>query len=57
MWSGPLHDREFVEEALKLVKGNPSAFGTSTRMQGMLTVASEVSIVMHSSVLSADLKT
>jgi len=41
MWSGPLHDRDFVEEVLKLVKENPSAFGTSPRMQGMLTVASE----------------
>ncbi len=42
MWSGPLHDRDFVEEVLKLVKETPNAFGTSTRMHGMLTVASEV---------------
>ncbi|KAF8344252.1 N2 N2-dimethylguanosine tRNA methyltransferase, partial [Cantharellus anzutake] len=41
MWSGPLHDNDFVEEVLRLVKENPNAFGTSSRMQGMLTVASE----------------
>jgi len=41
MWSGPLHDREFVKEVLDLVNANPTSFGTTPRMQGMLTVASE----------------
>ncbi|KAG9074871.1 RNA methyltransferase tRNA(m5U54)methyltransferase, partial [Ceratobasidium sp. 370] len=41
MWSGPIHDPTFVSEALRHVEEDPSKYGTSARMRGMLTVASE----------------
>ncbi|KAG9099195.1 RNA methyltransferase tRNA(m5U54)methyltransferase [Ceratobasidium sp. UAMH 11750] len=41
MWSGPIHDPAFVSEVLRHVEEDPSKYGTSTRMRGMLTVASE----------------
>ncbi|KAF8610125.1 TRM-domain-containing protein [Ceratobasidium sp. AG-I] len=41
MWSGPIHDSSFASEVLKHVDEDPSRYGTSTRMRGMLTVASE----------------
>ena len=43
MWSGPIHDTEFVEKVLEHVEGNAEQYGTSVRMKGMLTVAKEVS--------------
>lgn len=42
MWSGPLHNTEFVSRVLEHVDGNLDKYGTSTRMKGMLTVAKEV---------------
>lgn len=42
MWSAPIHDKTFVKEVLDFVNANADSFGTHTRMQGMLTVASEV---------------
>ena len=42
MWSGPLHNAEFVGRVLEHVDGNLDKYGTSTRMKGMLTVAKEV---------------
>lgn len=44
MWSGPIHDSEFVGQVLDHLEGNEDKYGTSTRMKGMLTVAKEVSI-------------
>lgn len=44
MWSGPIHDSSFASEVLKHVDEDPGRYGTSTRMRGMLTVASEVRI-------------
>ncbi|KAK0210787.1 tRNA methyltransferase [Desarmillaria ectypa] len=41
MWSGPIHDIDFVAKVLEHVEGNPDSYGTSTRMKGMLTVAKE----------------
>ncbi|KAL4067985.1 tRNA methyltransferase [Scleroderma citrinum] len=41
MWSGPLHNTEFVDRVLEHVDGNLDKYGTSTRMRGMLTVAKE----------------
>ncbi|KIM58909.1 hypothetical protein SCLCIDRAFT_1050790 [Scleroderma citrinum Foug A] len=41
MWSGPLHNAEFVGRVLEHVDGNLDKYGTSTRMKGMLTVAKE----------------
>lgn len=42
MWSGPLHDRNFVGSVLGHVDANEDKYGTAARMKGMLTVAKEV---------------
>ena len=42
MWSGPLHNPEFVAKVVRYVDQNAKNYGTSTRMKGMLTVAQEV---------------
>lgn len=42
MWSGPIHDREFISDVLSHVEENEDKYGTSARMKGMLTVAKEV---------------
>lgn len=42
MWSGPLHDTEFVTQVLRHLEGNMDKYGTAVRMKGMLTVAKEV---------------
>ncbi|KAK4053978.1 RNA methyltransferase tRNA(m5U54)methyltransferase [Microbotryomycetes sp. JL221] len=39
MWSGPLHNKQFVDEMLQFVKEHPDDFKTSPRLEGMLTVA------------------
>ncbi|KAI0831385.1 N2,N2-dimethylguanosine tRNA methyltransferase [Trametes gibbosa] len=41
MWSGPIHDREFISDVLSHVEANEDKYGTSARMKGMLTVAKE----------------
>ncbi|KIM28758.1 hypothetical protein M408DRAFT_329214 [Serendipita vermifera MAFF 305830] len=41
MWRAPLHDVDFVKRVLAHVEQDPSRYGTSTRIKGMLTVASE----------------
>ncbi|KAH9856963.1 N2,N2-dimethylguanosine tRNA methyltransferase [Lenzites betulinus] len=41
MWSGPIHDREFISDVLSHVEENEDKYGTSARMKGMLTVAKE----------------
>ncbi|KAI0748208.1 N2,N2-dimethylguanosine tRNA methyltransferase [Daedaleopsis nitida] len=41
MWSGALHDSEFVSSVLGHVETNEDKYGTSARMKGMLTVAKE----------------
>lgn len=43
MWSGPIHDPEFVAKVLTHLEGNQDHYGTAARMKGMLTVAQEVS--------------
>lgn len=43
MWSGPIHDVDFVSKVLEHIDENAGNYGTSTRMKGMLTVAKEVS--------------
>lgn len=43
MWSGALHDHEFVSSVLSHVETHEHKYGTSARMKGMLTVAKEVS--------------
>ena len=42
MWSGSLHDNEFVGKALAHVEENQRSYGTATRMKGMLTLAKQV---------------
>lgn len=42
MWSGPLHDKDFVGRVLQNLEASESNYGTATRMKGMLTIAKEV---------------
>lgn len=42
MWSGPIHDTQFVAKVLEHLEANKEKYATSTRMKGMLTVAKEV---------------
>lgn len=42
MWSGPIHDSEFVSAVLDHLENNQDKYGTSPRMKGMMTVAKEV---------------
>ncbi|KAG5635488.1 hypothetical protein H0H81_011074 [Sphagnurus paluster] len=41
MWSGPLHDADFVSKVLDHLEANQDKYGTAVRMKGMLTVAQE----------------
>ncbi|RPD66222.1 N2,N2-dimethylguanosine tRNA methyltransferase [Lentinus tigrinus ALCF2SS1-6] len=41
MWSGALHDKDFVSGVLSHVESNEDKYGTAARMKGMLTVAKE----------------
>ncbi|KZV90233.1 N2,N2-dimethylguanosine tRNA methyltransferase, partial [Exidia glandulosa HHB12029] len=41
MWSGPIHDQEFVEKVYDHTRNNQSKFGTAPRMLGMLSLARE----------------
>ncbi|KAH9901013.1 N2,N2-dimethylguanosine tRNA methyltransferase [Cubamyces lactineus] len=41
MWSGPIHNKDFVSSVLNHVEANEDKYGTSARMKGMLTVAKE----------------
>lgn len=42
MWSGPLHNKDFVGKVIAHVEENEKLYGTASRMKGMLTVAKEV---------------
>ncbi|TKS68644.1 tRNA (guanine(26)-N(2))-dimethyltransferase [Collichthys lucidus] len=41
MWAEPIHDLAFVQKVLSAVSGNPSRFGTSKRIEGMLSMVTE----------------
>lgn len=41
MWAEPIHDAVFVQKVLSAVSGNPSRFGTSKRIEGMLSMVTE----------------
>ncbi|MBN3301995.1 TRM1 dimethyltransferase, partial [Amia calva] len=41
VWAEPLHNLEFVGRVLAAVSGNPSRFGTSRRIEGMLSMVTE----------------
>uniref|UniRef100_A0A8C2XMW0 tRNA (guanine(26)-N(2))-dimethyltransferase n=1 Tax=Cyclopterus lumpus TaxID=8103 RepID=A0A8C2XMW0_CYCLU len=42
IWAEPIHDVPFVQKVLSAVSGNPSRFGTSKRIEGVLSVVTEV---------------
>ena len=42
MWSGRLHDPDFVGKVLEHLESSKDRYGTAARMKGMLTVAKEV---------------
>uniref|UniRef100_A0A3B4ZMI7 tRNA (guanine(26)-N(2))-dimethyltransferase n=1 Tax=Stegastes partitus TaxID=144197 RepID=A0A3B4ZMI7_9TELE len=41
IWAEPIHDLAFVQKVLSGVSGNPSRFGTSKRIEGMLSMVTE----------------
>ncbi|KAM6941145.1 tRNA (guanine(26)-N(2))-dimethyltransferase [Lycodopsis pacificus] len=41
IWAEPIHDVAFVQKVLSAVSGNPSRFGTSKRIEGMLSMVTE----------------
>lgn len=42
LWAEPIHDSSFVHKVLSAVSGNPSRFGTTKRIEGMLSMVTEV---------------
>ena len=46
MWSGPLHDKDFLKAVLQHIDECADKYGTSIRMKGMLTVAREVGVIV-----------
>lgn len=41
IWAEPIHDQVFVQKVLSAVAGNPSRFGTSKRIEGVLSMVTE----------------
>lgn len=41
VWAESIHDRDFVQRVLSSVSVNPSRFGTSRRIEGMLSMVTE----------------
>lgn len=41
IWAEPIHDVAFVQKVLSAVSGNPTRFGTSKRIEGMLSMVTE----------------
>lgn len=41
LWAEPIHNLAFVQKVLSAVSGNPSRFGTSKRIQGVLSMVTE----------------
>ncbi|KAG8014564.1 tRNA (guanine(26)-N(2))-dimethyltransferase [Nibea albiflora] len=41
LWAEPIHDLAFVQKVLSAVSGNPSRFGTSKRIEGVLSMVTE----------------
>lgn len=42
LWAEPIHDLAFVQKVLSAVSVNPHRFGTSKRIEGMLSMVTEV---------------
>lgn len=45
LWAEPIHDLPFVQKVLSAVSVNPGRFGTSKRIEGMLSMVTEVSVI------------
>lgn len=56
LWAEPIHDPAFVQKVLSAVSGNPSRFGTSKRIEGMLSMVTEVCIFLFICSSSAIIK-
>uniref|UniRef100_A0A672YYC2 tRNA (guanine(26)-N(2))-dimethyltransferase n=1 Tax=Sphaeramia orbicularis TaxID=375764 RepID=A0A672YYC2_9TELE len=41
IWAEPIHDSAFVQKVLSAVSGNPTRFGTSKRIEGVLSMVTE----------------
>lgn len=46
LWAEPIHDSAFVQKVLSAVSANPSRFGTSKRIEGMLSMVTEVFVIL-----------
>lgn len=44
LWAEPIHDLTFVHKVLSAVSANPGRFGTSKRIEGVLSMVTEVFI-------------
>lgn len=53
IWAEPIHDLPFVQKVLSAVSGNPSRFGTSKRIEGVLSMVTEVLSSLLSSLSSS----
>lgn len=56
MWLAPIHDTAFVQRVLKSIEGQEKAYGTWTRIHGMLSLAANVSRRLPGRYISADVK-
>lgn len=52
MWTGPIHNQEFVEQMLAHVEEHATDFKTADRIKGMVTVAKHVRQMLRPVVLS-----
>lgn len=46
LWAEPIHDLTFVQKVLSAVSANPGRFGTSKRIEGVLSMVTEVFIFL-----------
>ena len=53
MWSGQLHNSNFVGKVLEHLESSKDRYGTAARMKGMLTIAQEVRTISLSFTLVA----
>ncbi|KAF8636686.1 hypothetical protein AX17_003491 [Amanita inopinata Kibby_2008] len=53
MWSGLIHDREFVGKVLEHLEAGQNQYGTHIRMKGMLTVAKEASHILSMAIMAS----
>lgn len=46
MWLGPIQNTAFAQRTLQSLQGQQQDYGTWARMQGMLTLAAQVGLVL-----------